>query len=288
MSEFKAQSRPDSASQQSSRKISRHRAESARPTSAWGRLTANIPSFGRRTAVLATACAVLVGVGAAGQAAEQATPQATSEAAPATADAIETLSFEKTLISALPSPTASSVAPQSVTKPSPKATQKAAPAPAKAAPAKAAPAKAAPKRAVKAAPAPKPAAAPAAKVVPAKVAPVKAAPARKPAAPVAVNDPAGAQAYAAGKLSSYGWAPDQMQCLKKLWTKESEWRTTATNPSSGAYGIVQSLPAEKMASSGADYRTNYRTQINWGLGYIEERYGSPCQALNFHYANNWY
>ena len=281
MSEFKAQSRPDSASQQSSRKISRHRAESARPTSAWGRLTANLPSFGRRTAVLATACAVLVGVGAAGQAAEQATPQATSEAAPAAADAVETLSFDKTLISALPSPTAASVAPQSVTKPAPKATQKAAPA-------KAAPAKAAPKPAVKAAPAPKPAAAPAAKVVPAKVAPVKAAPARKPAAPVAVNDPAGAQAYAAAKLSSFGWAPDQMQCLMKLWTKESEWRTTATNPSSGAYGIVQSLPAEKMASSGADYRTNYRTQINWGLGYIEERYGSPCQALNFHYANNWY
>ncbi len=281
MSEFKAQSRPDSASQQSSRKISRHRAESARPTSAWGRLTANLPSFGRRTAVLATACAVLVGVGAAGQAAEQATPQATSEAAPAAADAVETLSFDKTLISALPSPTAAPVAPQSVTKPAPKATQKAAPA-------KAAPAKAAPKPALKAAPAPKPAAAPAAKVVPAKVAPVKAAPARKPAAPVAVNDPAGAQAYAAAKLSSYGWAPDQMQCLMKLWTKESEWRTTATNPSSGAYGIVQSLPAEKMASSGADYRTNYRTQINWGLGYIEERYGSPCQALNFHYANNWY
>jgi hypothetical protein len=281
MSEFKAQSRPDRASQQSSRKISRHRAESARPASAWGRLTANIPSFGRRTAVLATAFAVIIGVGAAGQAAEQATPQATSEWAPAAADAGQTLSYDKTLISALPSPTAASVAPQSVAKPAPKATQKAAAQPA-----------------VKAAPAQKPAAAPAAKVVPAKVAPAKVAPvkpspakvapARKPAAPVAVNDPAAAKAYAAGKLSSYGWAPDQMQCLIKLWTKESEWRTTATNPSSGAYGIVQSLPAEKMASSGADYRTNYRTQINWGLGYIKERYGSPCQALNFHYANNWY
>lgn len=281
MSEFKAQSRPDRASQQSSRKVSRHRAESARPVSAWGRLTANIPSFGRRTAVLATACAVLIGVGAAGQAAEQAGPQATSEAALAAADVGQALSYDKTLISALPSPTAASVAPQSVAKPAPKATQKAAPA-------KAAPVKAAPKPAMKAAPAQKPAAAPAAKAVPAKVAPVKPAPVRKPAAPVAVNDPAGAQAYAAGKLSSYGWAPDQMQCLKKLWTKESEWRTTATNPSSGAYGIVQSLPAEKMASSGADYRTNYRTQINWGLGYIKERYGSPCQALNFHYANNWY
>ena len=276
MSEFKAHSRPDRASQQSSRKISRHRAESARPASAWGRLTANIPSLGRRTAVLATACAVFIGVGAAGQAAEQAAPQATSESAAAAADAGQTLSYDKTLISALPSPTAASVAPQSVAKPAPKTTQKAAATPA-----------------VKAVPAQKPAAPPAAKAVPAKVAPAKVAPAkpapvRKPAAPVAVNDPAGAQAYAAGKLSSYGWAPNQMQCLMKLWTKESEWRTTATNPSSGAYGIVQSLPAEKMASSGADYRTNYRTQINWGLGYIKERYGSPCQALNFHYANNWY
>ncbi|HSO90249.1 MAG TPA: hypothetical protein VLR70_03770 [Arthrobacter sp.] len=122
-------------------------------------------------------------------------------------------------------------------------------------------------------------------------APEAPAPAPEPAAapaPVAVNDPAGAQAYAASQLGSYGWAPSQMPCLQKLWTKESDWETTATNPSSGAYGVVQSLPAEKMASAGADYRTNYRTQINWGLEYVKDRYGSPCGALNFHYANNWY
>ena len=271
MSDFKVQPRPDRDPKQSRQKISRHRAEPARPVSAWGRLTANIPSFGRRAAVVATACAVLIGVGAAGQAAEQATPQATSEAAPAAADAGQKLNFDKTLISALPAPTAAPVAPQSVAKPTPKAAPKAAPKPVAAKPAAALPKAAAAAKAV----------------APAKVAPAKAA-APKPAAPVAVDDPAGAQAYAASKLSSHGWAADQMQCLKKLWTKESEWRTTATNPSSGAYGVVQSLPAEKMASAGADYRTNYRTQINWGLDYIEERYGSPCAALNFHYANNWY
>jgi hypothetical protein len=103
-----------------------------------------------------------------------------------------------------------------------------------------------------------------------------------------VDDPAAAQAYAASQLGTYGWAADQMQCLTTLWTKESDWKTTATNASSGAYGIVQSLPAEKMATAGADYMTNFRTQINWGLNYIKERYGSPCGALNFHYANNWY
>src|SRR6478735_2387137 len=269
MSEFKTQARPERASKQSGSKISRHRAEPAKPKTGLGRLAAGLPSFGRRAAVLTTAAAVLVGVGAAGHAADQATPSA-AEPAAAIADAGQTLSFDRTLISAFPAPSAASIAPQSATK----ATAKAAPKATKAA---------APKAVTKAAPkaAPVAKAAPAVKVA-AKVAPAKAA------APVALNDPAGAQAYAASKLGSYGWSADQMQCLKRLWTKESEWRTTATNASSGAYGIVQSLPAEKMATAGADYRTNYRTQINWGLDYIKERYGSPCGALNFHYANNWY
>ncbi|NYD78716.1 hypothetical protein [Arthrobacter cupressi] len=130
-------------------------------------------------------------------------------------------------------------------------------------------------------PAPKAAVAPQA----AKVAPAKPA---APAKPVAVNDPAGAQAYAASLLSSFGWGPGEMDSLRILWTKESDWTTTATNASSGAYGIVQSLPAEKMASEGADWQTNYKTQIRWGLKYIKERYGSPSAALSFHYANNWY
>ena len=103
-----------------------------------------------------------------------------------------------------------------------------------------------------------------------------------------VDDPAGARAYAASRLAAYGWGQGQMSALETLWTKESGWRTTATNPTSGAYGIVQSLPATKMASVGADWQTNYRTQIEWGLNYIKQRYGSPSNALGFHLANNWY
>ena len=80
----------------------------------------------------------------------------------------------------------------------------------------------------------------------------------------------------------------QFGCLDRLWTKESEWRVRATNPSSGAYGIPQSLPASKMASAGSDWRTNPRTQIRWGLGYIAERYGSPCAAWSHSQANGWY
>ena len=83
-----------------------------------------------------------------------------------------------------------------------------------------------------------------------------------------VVDPAGAQAYARSALSSFGWGPDQFGCLQSLWTQESGWRANALNASSGAYGIPQSLPADKMAAAGPDWRTNAATQINWGLAYI--------------------
>ena len=79
-----------------------------------------------------------------------------------------------------------------------------------------------------------------------------------------------------------GWTGDQWLCLEQLWTNESNWNHTVANyEGSGAYGIAQSLPADKMASHGADYLSNPRTQIAWGLDYISNRYGTPCGALNF-------
>ena len=103
-----------------------------------------------------------------------------------------------------------------------------------------------------------------------------------------VNDPAGAKAYAAAALGSYGWGPDQFQCLNNLWERESNWRTNATNPYSGAYGIAQALPASKYGQSGSDWLTDYRTQVNWGLGYIQGRYGSPCGAWDHSQTVGWY
>lgn len=109
-----------------------------------------------------------------------------------------------------------------------------------------------------------------------------------PTPAVGPASPAQAQAMAQSMLSSYGWGQAQWPCLNKLWTQESSWITTAQNPSSGAYGIPQSLPASKMASVGADYRTNTRTQLTWGMQYVKAAYGSPCQAWDFHLAHNWY
>ena len=108
------------------------------------------------------------------------------------------------------------------------------------------------------------------------------------APPKTVDDPAAAQAFAATQLGKYGWGAGEMPCLVTLWTRESGWKTTAQNADSGAYGIVQALPGTKMASVAPDWQTNYKTQITWGLKYVSERYGSPCGALGFHYANNWY
>lgn len=80
--------------------------------------------------------------------------------------------------------------------------------------------------------------------------------------------------------ANYGWGADQFSALKKLWEGESGWRYNALNKSSGAYGIPQSLPADKMASAGRDWRTNPATQIRWGEKYISQVYGNPLNALS--------
>jgi len=80
----------------------------------------------------------------------------------------------------------------------------------------------------------------------------------------------------------------EYQCFSNIVQHESGWNHTATNPSSGAYGLVQALPASKMASAGADWKTNPATQIKWGLDYMKDRYGSACDAWSFWQANNWY
>jgi hypothetical protein len=96
------------------------------------------------------------------------------------------------------------------------------------------------------------------------------------------------QSIAYGKMSSYGWGREQYSCLVKLWDRESNWRVNAYNSSSGAYGIPQALPGNKMATAGPDWLTNPDTQINWGLNYIQGRYGTPCGALSHSDQLNWY
>ncbi|MFF9621697.1 transglycosylase SLT domain-containing protein [Streptomyces griseosporeus] len=83
-------------------------------------------------------------------------------------------------------------------------------------------------------------------------------------------------------------ASGQYQCFSNIVDHESSWNYRAVNASSGAYGLFQALPGSKMASAGADWQTNPATQIKWGLNYMNERYGSPCDAWSFWQANHWY
>lgn len=111
----------------------------------------------------------------------------------------------------------------------------------------------------------------------------------RPAAPAAgVPDPDTAQAIAYAMMPGYGWDSVEYDCLVALWNRESRWNVYAHNASSGAYGIPQALPGNKMASAGDDWQTNPVTQITWGLGYITARYGSPCGAWAHSEAHNWY
>lgn len=90
-------------------------------------------------------------------------------------------------------------------------------------------------------------------------------------------------------VTKYGWKTSaQFTCLSNLWQRESNWRHTSHNPYSGAHGIPQALPGSKMATAGADWRTNPKTQIRWGLSYIKSRYGSPCGAWNAFQYKGWY
>jgi hypothetical protein len=106
--------------------------------------------------------------------------------------------------------------------------------------------------------------------------------------PSSCNEYSGNRATGCALMLKAGFKISQFPCLDKLWKKESGWNHRASNPSSGAYGIPQSLPGSKMGSEGSDWRTNPATQIKWGLGYIEGRYNTPCNAWSHSQNVGWY
>lgn len=93
--------------------------------------------------------------------------------------------------------------------------------------------------------------------------------------------------------AGYGWnTGTQWNDLVLLWNRESGWSNTAQNPSSGAYGIPQALPYTKMPKvawpSNAGGSSDPTAQIQWGLSYIQSRYGSPSAAWAHETSNGWY
>ena len=87
-------------------------------------------------------------------------------------------------------------------------------------------------------------------------------------------------------LPKYGFSADQFGCLDSLYMSESDWDPTADNPTSSAYGIPQALT--ETHDMPADYMTNPVTQIEWGLAYVRDSYGTPCGAWSTFRSQGWY
>ena len=92
------------------------------------------------------------------------------------------------------------------------------------------------------------------------------------------------EALGKAMAAAYGWTGDQWNALYNLWERESGWNNQAENASSGAYGIPQALPASKMYGG----TSSPTLQIQWGLGYISQRYGSPEGAWAHEEQFGWY
>lgn len=107
-------------------------------------------------------------------------------------------------------------------------------------------------------------------------------------AAAAATDPGTLRDQARGWMIGYGFSADQWPYLDRLVTRESGWRVTASNTSSGAYGLPQALPGSKMASVAGDWRTNPHTQLVWMFGYIRDRYGNPQNAWGHSEEAGWY
>ncbi|MDB5181573.1 MAG: hypothetical protein JWP13_336 [Candidatus Saccharibacteria bacterium] len=105
-----------------------------------------------------------------------------------------------------------------------------------------------------------------------------------------------------GDMARAGISPDQYEYADYIISRESGWCPTkwqgehggcpafhGTPSSSGTgYGLCQSTPAWKMASSGEDWATNPVTQLKWCTGYANGRYGSWQGAYNFWTKNHWW
>ena len=99
-------------------------------------------------------------------------------------------------------------------------------------------------------------------------------------ASIGTTVPAGEmQQWAHDYLLSNGYTEADFTATVYIITHESGWSVTATNPSSGAYGLPQALPGSKMVSAGADWATNYQTQL---------KYGSIQGAYTYWLANHCY
>lgn len=85
-------------------------------------------------------------------------------------------------------------------------------------------------------------------------------------------------------MAAAGIAESDWGYVDFIASKESGWNPNATNPSSGACGLIQALPCSKVPGSGYNPVDNLR----WANGYATNRYGSWAGAYAFWTSNHWW
>lgn len=85
-------------------------------------------------------------------------------------------------------------------------------------------------------------------------------------------------------MAAAGISPADYSAVEILIQRESSWNPSAVNASSGACGLVQSLPCSKLGPNWSDPVT----ALIWGNEYVQQRYGGWQGALAHSYATGWY
>jgi uncharacterized protein YabE (DUF348 family) len=106
----------------------------------------------------------------------------------------------------------------------------------------------------------------------------------------AAGVPSADQGYAAYIIDNENalWCPIRWQGTRGCAASYYEKFAGAESSDQVGYGLCQATPGIKMATAGADWRTNVITQMKWCRDYALGRYGSWQAAYNFKVTRGWW
>jgi phage-related protein len=96
------------------------------------------------------------------------------------------------------------------------------------------------------------------------------------------------QALMQSMAASVGWTGAEWTALNAVEMREAGYALTATNPSSGAYGLAQFIGGPSEYASYGGNSTTAQGQIVAMINYVKSRYGDPIAALAHEQKFGWY